>query len=416
MFPFAVRSGASPAAALCLTVALAGCDAATSPGAATAPGAATPAALETVAAKPEPAAPPVAPADPTGDGMAAIPGGAFRMGTADPPRLHSDESPPHTVTLSPFWMDETEVTNDQFAAFVAATGYVTAAERPITRADLAGQVSLEFLANMPEEGLPPSSICMSPKFDPYLAAGISENPNLVYAAGIWVAEPGANWRHPRGPGSDIGGKGDHPVVHVTWEDAAAYAAWAGKQLPTEAQWEYAARGGAAGREYPWGDELVPAGAEGAQHRANIYQGRFPFEDSGADGYTATAPVRAFPPNAFGLYALSGNVWEWCRDWYRADYYAAAPPADPPGPASSFDPAEPNVPKRVQRGGSFLCSDNYCTGYRVASRMKGDPGTGSFHCGFRCVVEDVRAWRRAPRWAAGAVDSGSDPNSPAEDDR
>ncbi|MFH5804945.1 formylglycine-generating enzyme family protein [Alienimonas sp. DA493] len=346
--------------------------------------------------------PRVAPESPAGDGMVAIPGGSFRMGTVDPPRLHGDESPVREVTLSPFWMDETEVTNDEFAAFVAATGYVTAAEKPITREDLEGMVPDEFLANIPEEGLEPGSVCLSPTFDRRMAAYIGENPNLVVQAGVWQMQDGANWRHPEGPGSDLVGKGDHPVVHVSWDDAVAYAKWAGKKLPTEAQWEYAARAGHEGREYPWGNVLLPEGEDGrTEHRANIYQGKFPFEDSGADGYTRSSPVKAFPPNDWGLYALSGNVWEWCRDWYRPDYYATGPDVDPPGPADSFDPNEPNLPKRVQRGGSFLCSDNYCTGYRVASRMKGDPGTGSFHCGFRCVVEDVDAWKNAPRWTANA---------------
>ena len=356
-----------------------------------------------------PTAPAVRPADPTADGMVAVPGGAFRMGTDDPPRLHTDESPAREVTLSPFWIDATEVTNDEFAAFVAATGYVTAAEKPITRDDLRGQVPDAFLAQIPDGGLEPGSVCLSADFDRRTAAYIGQNPNLVVAAGVWKMQDGANWRRPEGPGSSIEGRGDHPVVHVSWDDAAAYAKWAGKKLPTEAQWEYAARGGAAGREYPWGNDLVPGG----KHRANVYQGRFPFEDSEADGYGRTAPVRAFPPNEWGLYAVSGNVWEWCRDWYRHDYYATAPDADPPGPADSFDPNEPNLPKRVQRGGSFLCSDNYCTGYRLASRMKGDPGTGSFHCGFRCVVEDVEEWESAPRWAAGGTLAA---NPDPEDDR
>ena len=334
------------------------------------------------------------------DGMAFVPGGSFTMGTADPPRLHGDESPARRVSLDPFYIDKTEVTNAEFARFVGATGYVTTAERPITREDLAGQAPPEFLASMPDGGLPPASVCMSGSFDPALAGRIGENPALVYAAGIWKAEPGADWRRPTGLNSSIEGKDDYPVVHISHDDALAYAAWAGKALPTEAQWEYAARGGPAanGSEYPWGNEKTPGG----EHRANIYQGRFPFEDRGEDGYPGSAPVASFPPNELGLYDMSGNVWEWCRDWYRGDYYSTAPDANPPGPADSFDPAEPNVPKRVQRGGSFLCSDNYCTGYRAASRMKGDPKTGSFHCGFRCVVDDPAAWATAPArgYAAG----------------
>ena len=331
-------------------------------------------------------------------GMVALPGGTFTLGTDRPPRLHTDESPARPVTLSPFWVDETEVTNDQFAAFVAATGYITAAERPITREDLEGMVPADFLATVPDGGLPPGSVCMSGNFDKRLARMIGRDPNLVVAAGVWQMTEGADWRHPAGPDSTIDGKGDHPVVHVTWEDAAAYAEWAGKKLPTEAQWEYAARGGRAGAEFPWGEKLVPA----AGHVANTYQGTFPFKDAAADGYTGTAPVRAFPPNGWGLYAVSGNVWEWCRDWYRPDYYRTGPGTDPAGPADSFDPNEPTIPKRVQRGGSFLCSDNYCTGYRVAGRMKGDPQTGSFHCGFRCVVEDIDAYRSAPARAYDAA--------------
>jgi formylglycine-generating enzyme required for sulfatase activity len=336
------------------------------------------------------------------DGMVSLPGGSFVMGTDSPPHRHDDESPAREVLMAPFWIDATEVTNDQFAAFVEATGYVTTAERPILREDLEGMVPEEVLDTIPEEGLEPSSVCLNPNFDRRLAAYIGLTPRVTpVTAGVWNIEPGANWRHPLGPESNLEGKGDHPVVHVSWDDAAAYAAWAGKRLPTEAQWEYAARGGAADREYPWGDALTPEGPDGRTvHRANVYQGRFPFGDEAADGFAGTAPVKAFPPNDWGLYAVSGNVWEWCRDWYRPDYYQHAPDVNPPGPPSSVDPAEPNVPKRVQRGGSFMCNENYCTGYRVASRMKGDPGTGSFHCGFRCVVEDPQAWRNAPRQAMG----------------
>ncbi len=377
-------------AACSVPFALTGCDETSSAG---------PSTVAALVGNPVDSAPPAseivsnAPADPSHDGMAAIPGGSFRMGTENPPRLHKDESPVREVTLSPFWMDETEVTNDQFSQFVAATGYVTAAEKPMRREDLAGMVSEEFLAGIPDEGLEPGSICLSPTFDPRMALRIGQDPNLVVTAGVWTIADGANWRHPEGPDSSIEGQGDRPVVHVCWDDAVAYADWAGKKLPTEAQWEYAARAGTAGQEYPWGDVLVPAGEDGAEdHRANVYQGRFPFEDSGADGFVGASPVKAFPPNAWGLYSMSGNVWEWCRDWYRPDYYQTGPDVNPPGPGSSFDPNEPHLEKRVQRGGSFLCSDNYCTGYRVASRMKGEPGTGSFHCGFRCVVENADTWR------------------------
>jgi formylglycine-generating enzyme required for sulfatase activity len=196
----------------------------------------------------------------------------------------------------------------------------------------------------------------------------------------WTYLPGACWRHPEGPGSDLKGRERHPVVHIAWEDAAAYAKWAGKRLPTEAEWERAARGGVGGRRYYWGDELLPGG----QWMANVWQGTFPVEDRAEDGHHGTAPVGSYPPNGYGLYDMAGNVWEWCADWYRPDYYAASPAHDPPGPADSFDPDAPGEPRRVQRGGSFLCSDNYCVRYRAGARGKGDPATGLAHTGFRCV--------------------------------
>ena len=349
------------------------------------------------------------PADPAGDGMVRVAAGTFVMGTDDPPVLHGDESPAHPVRLSDYWIDAHEVTNAEFAAFVKATGYVTTAEKRITKADFAGQVPDDVWAQLPSEGFDPASICFNPNFDRRLAGGIGKsNPGLVLAAGVWQAVPGADWKHPQGPGSDLEGRMNHPVVHVSWDDAVAYCEWAGTALPTEAQWECAARGGTdrtVRTEFPWGDE-PPAGTKAADPgdppAANIWQGTFPLENSLTDGHAATAPVGSYPPNPLGLHDLGGNVWEWCRDWYRAETYerhTASDDAavDPPGPADSFDPNEPNIPKRIQRGGSFMCSDTYCDGYRTASRMKGDPATGSFHCGFRCVVEDVDEWRDAPRW-------------------
>ncbi|MCY2964915.1 MAG: SUMF1/EgtB/PvdO family nonheme iron enzyme [Planctomycetota bacterium] len=196
----------------------------------------------------------------------------------------------------------------------------------------------------------------------------------------WRYTFGANWRSPSGPGSTLKGKMNYPVAHIAWVDAAAYAKWAGKRLPSEAEWEFAARGGLSRQPYPWGKELKPEG----KWRSNIWQGNFPDENTADDGFQATAPVRQFPPNGFGLYGVSGNVWEWCADFYRPDYYELSPRDNPPGPESSFDPNEPGVIKRIQRGGSFMCSDNYCTGYRVSARMKGEPMTGTFHCGFRCA--------------------------------
>uniref|UniRef100_A0A7C2K0Q2 Formylglycine-generating enzyme family protein n=1 Tax=Schlesneria paludicola TaxID=360056 RepID=A0A7C2K0Q2_9PLAN len=309
---------------------------------------------------------------PTPPGMRWIPGGTFVMGS-DHPKF-PDEAPAHKVTLDGFWMDETEVTNDQFREFVEATGYVTIGERKPKREDFAGQVADVSL--IPEENLVAGSICFNSKFDPKTL--VKDHPLWPYQ--VWKYEPGANWRHPEGASSNLDGRGDHPVVHVSWEDAMAYCQWKGHRLPTEAEWEYAARGGRAGQEYPWGNERNPNG----QWRHNIWQGEFPLRNSGDDGFLQTSPVKTFPPNDYGLYDLSGNVWEWCYDWYQPDYYAVSPERNPLGPAESYDPLEPNIPKRVQRGGSFMCSDNYCIGYRVAARMKGDMASGTFHCGFRTV--------------------------------
>ena len=201
----------------------------------------------------------------------------------------------------------------------------------------------------------------------------------------WKWQPGANWRHPTGPASDIEGKHDHPVVQVSWNDAVAYATWAGKRLPTETEWEYTARGGLDGQSFAWGAELHPEGCE----MANVWQGTFPVQHRSTDGFLTTAPVASFPANGYGLYDMAGNVWEWCADWYRPDTYSLRAhriAVDPAGPDDSFDPDEPTVPKRVTRGGSFLCSENYCTGYRPSARMKTSPDTGLPHTGFRCVVD------------------------------
>lgn len=302
---------------------------------------------------------PVAPAAST-NGMVWIPSGTFWMGAADG---RSDELPLHQVTVDGFWMDKTEVSNDQFSKFVDATGYVTIAERKPDPKDFPGADPAMLV---------PGSVVFSPP---------SEEVSLNDPSQWWRYVPGANWRHPNGPDSDINGKEKYPVVHVAWDDAVAYAKWAGKRLPTEAEWEYAARGGLDRKPYVWGFEQTPDG----KWPANIWQGHFPNQNTGDDGFTNLAPVGSFKPNGYGLYDMAGNVWEWCADWYRPDYYAKSPTNNPTGPTDSFDPDEPAAQKRVQRGGSFMCSDVYCSGYRPSARMKCTPDTGLSHTGFRCVM-------------------------------
>lgn len=313
------------------------------------------------------------PPAPNPEGMVWIPGGTFRMGSfktgAD------DEQPQHAITLNGFWIDETEVTNAQFSKFVDATGYVTIAEQKPSKEEIQAQSPPGVTID--ESVLVPGSICFNPHLD--MSKLRKDFVNWPYQ--VWMYVPGANWRHPRGADSSIDDKMDHPVTHVSWEDAQAYCRWAGRRLPTEAEWERAARGGVEGQEYPWGNELNPDG----KWVNNIWQGTFPEKNEVLDRFEGTAPVKAFPPNPYGLYDVSGNVWEWCQDWYRPEYYSISPSRNPPGPQDSFDPNEPQIPKRVQRGGSFMCSDDYCTGYRVAARMKGDIHSGTAHCGFRTVL-------------------------------
>lgn len=298
--------------------------------------------------------------------MVWIPGGEFAMGAADPQM--TDARPIHRVYVDGFWMSETEVTNAQFAAFVKATGYVTVAERVPSAADY---------PDVPPANLVAGSIVFTPPSGPV---------PLDSAYAWWQYRAGANWRHPEGPGSSIANRQSHPVVHVAYEDAEAYARWAGGRLPTEAEWEFAARGGLGGKRYVWGDEFRPDGRD----MANTFQGRFPHTNTEADGFRATAPVKSFAPNGFGLYDMAGNVWEWVSDWYRPDTYVGRSPTqpvrNPKGPAAheSFDPAEPGLPKRVMKGGSFLCTDQYCTRYQPGARGKGTPDTGTNHLGFRIV--------------------------------
>jgi formylglycine-generating enzyme required for sulfatase activity len=306
--------------------------------------------------------------------MVWIPGGEFAMGSDDRGEslcsiggVTRDAQPIHRVHVDGFWMDKTEVTNEQFEKFAKATGYITIAERTPT--------SREF-PTAPPENLVAGSVVFKPADQPI---------ELTDHYQWWSYVKGANWRHPLGPDSDLEGKEKYPVVHIAYDDAVAYANWAGKRLPTEAEWEFAARGGLSGKLYPWGDEVKPGG----KWMANIYQGQFPMRDIGNDGFVGIAPVMQFPANGYGLYDMAGNVWEWCSDWYRPDYYAQLARAggvarNPQGPKIPFDPAEPMEKKRVHRGGSFLCTDQYCTRYMVGTRGKGEVTTGSNHLGFRCV--------------------------------
>lgn len=278
-----------------------------------------------------------------------------------------DAAPVHLVSVKGFWMDRTPVTNRDFERFVRATRYVTVAERRPDPRDFPG---------VPIDKLVPGSVVFAPPRYPVSLDDYSQ---------WWKYSPGASWRHPDGSASLIRGREEHPVVHIAWEDAAAYARWAGRRLPTEAEFEFAARGGLDRNRYPWGNELRPNG----RAAANIFEGHFPDADNHADGYAGTSPVTAFPPNRYGLYDMGGNVWQWCADWYRPDYYAsltATPTVDPKGPESSLDPQEPGAAKRVTRGGSFLCSDEYCSRYLVGSRGKAEVSSGSSNLGFRLVSD------------------------------
>ena len=290
-----------------------------------------------------------------GESLCAIPG------------VTRDAQPIHRVYVDGFWMDATEVTNEQFEQFVKATGYITIAEQTPKAEDFPGA---------PPENLVAGSTVFTPTPQPV---------PLINHFQWWRYQKGANWRHPEGPGTDIKGRKNYPVVHIAFDDAVAYAKWAGKRLPREAEFEFAARGGLTGKIYPWGDEL----RLGGKVMANTFQGPFPVKDTGEDGFSGLAPVAQFPPNGYGLYDISGNVWEWCSDWYRPDYFSQLAAQggvvrNPAGPDTPFDPVEPTEKKHVQRGGSFLCTDQYCSRYMVGTRGKGESSTGSNHLGFRCV--------------------------------
>lgn len=310
------------------------------------------------------------------EGMILIKAQTFLMGANDE-EGRVDEYPQHKVQLADFWIDATEVTNAQFKQFVDATGYITTAEK---KPDW-NLIKLQLPPGTPK----PSDDVLVPASLVFVKQPLGtalDNPSAW-----WIWAQGANWKHPKGPGSNIKGKDNYPVVHVSWDDALAYCKWAGKQLPTEAQWECAARGGMQSK-YTWGEEDI----ENGKPKANTWQGVFPTTNTRWDKFDGLAPVKQFKPNAIGLYDMAGNVWEWCSDWYREDTYATQLKnnnskviVNPIGPKDSYDPQEPNAPKRVVRGGSFLCNASYCKGYRTTARMKTSQDTGLEHTGFRCVA-------------------------------
>ena len=299
------------------------------------------------------------------DGMVWIPGATFLMGSD---RHYPEEAPARTVTVGGFWIDPRPVKNTEFARFVRKTGHVTMAEQPPDRADYPGAA--------PERLVAFSTVFVAPR----------HRVSLADPYNWWTAVPGADWRHPQGPGSSIRSKPDHPVVQVAWADVAAYADWAGKAVPTEAEWELAARGGLDGAEFAWGDELSPA----REWMANTWQGEFPLQNTGEDGYDGTSPVGAFPPNGYGLYDMIGNVWEWTSDWYTSQPPAASACCTSPGRGegreASADPRDPaRIPRKVMKGGSHLCAPNYCRRYRPAARMAQPIDTSTSHLGFRLVL-------------------------------
>jgi len=316
---------------------------------------------------------------PNPPGMIRIPGGEFSMGS----QLQGsklNEQPVISTTVDAFWLDEHDVTNAEFRRFVAATGYKTTAERAIDWEELKKQVA-PGTPKPADEMLQPGSLVFIPTTGPV---------DLREMNAWWHWTTGANWQHPEGPQSNLDGREQHPVVQVSWDDAMAYAKWAGKRLPTEAEWEFAARGGLDGKRFAWGDEFQPGG----KFMANTWTGDFPYKNTKEDGYAGTSPVKAFPPNGYGLYDMGGNVWNWVSDYYRPDTHARQKlePSchNPQGPKASYNPAHPDEPvERVTKGGSFLCHVNYCESYRPAARRGTPPDTGMSHIGFRCALSAPR---------------------------
>ncbi len=335
-----------------------------------------PAAPQPAAETDEDIAPAPAPGPPP-EGMVWVPGGTFWMGTDDPNALFTDARHYHRVAVDGFWMDATEVTNAQYAKFVEATGYKTVAEKAPTLESI--------MAGLPPDATPPDPKNLVPGSMVYTRP--KEPAGWGSERAWWRWQPGACWKHPEGPGSSTAGRENHPVVHVAFEDVIAYCKWAGKRLPTEAEWEFAARGGLDRKAHAWGDELP---GDSGKWRCNIWQGPTPNQNLCEDGHEQTAPVKSYPPNAYGLYDVAGNVWEWCNDWFHPDAYHSSPKRNPKGPDASYDPGDPSggffMPKKVQRGGSFLCNDAFCARYKVYGRGKGEVETGQSHVGFRCVKD------------------------------
>jgi sulfatase modifying factor 1 len=309
----------------------------------------------------------------TSPGMVWVPGGTFVMGT-DEDEAYDHERPAHQVKIDGFWMDETEVTNEQFKTFVEATGYLTVAERKPRWEDLKKQ-SPPGTPPPPDTLMVAGALVFNPPKQPVMLHDYSQ---------WWKWLPGADWKHPDGPGSNLEGRSHFPVIHIAYEDAQAYCEWAGKRLPTEAEWEFASRAGAEQQRYAWGNELKYNG----KFMANTFQGSFPNFNSGEDGFEKLSPVKSFPPNAFGLYDMIGNVWEWTSDWYHVGYFKQLASnkvsVNPRGPDKWYDPNEPYAIKRVSKGGSFLCADDYCINYRPSARQGTSFDSGMSNLGFRCV--------------------------------